>query len=70
MSKPLTIIYNDYIKAVVTASNEARLPSFIKIIVLEKVIAELRPLAETEYKRDIEAYNKQVAEQAETDNNN
>jgi hypothetical protein len=55
MSKPITVAYNDYIDQIVKASNEAGLPSFLKIIVLEKVIQELRPIADAEYQRDLAA---------------
>ena len=67
--KPISIRYNECIEKLCAVINESQLPAFAAWNILEKLTAEARKLADDEYKRDLEAYNKQVAEQAETDNN-
>ena len=67
--KPISIRYNECIEKLCAVINESQLPAFTTVNILEKITAEARKLADDEYKRDLEAYNKQVAEQAGIDNN-
>lgn len=61
----ITIARNDCINRVCDALNESGLPAFAKVDLMERILAELRPMIEAEYRRDLDAYNKSLAKEAE-----
>lgn len=65
--KPASVRYNECIEQVCAVINSYSLPAFVTLNILEKVTAEARRLAETEYQRDMETYQKQIAEQSDTE---
>ena len=67
--KPISIRYNECIEKLCAVINESQLPAFATVNILEKITAEARKLADDEYRRDLETYNKQVAEQTEATDN-
>lgn len=67
--KPISIRYNECIEKLCAVINESQLPAFATVNILEKITAEARKLADDEYKRDVEAYNKQLSEQTEATDN-
>ena len=50
--KPLTVARRDYVEDIVNITNKTDLPMFVKVEVLERVLDEMRPLADNELKRD------------------
>lgn len=50
--KPITIARRDYAQDIVNLTNNSGLPAFVMVDVLEHVLNELRPLMNTEVKRD------------------
>ena len=53
--KPLTVRRHECIRRICAAINDARLPAFAVVDILEKIISETRPLAEEELRRDMAA---------------
>lgn len=53
---PITIARNDCINRVCDALNESGLPAFAKVDLMERILAELRPMMDVEYQKDLEAY--------------
>ena len=63
--KPITVARHDYMAAVCKATNESRLPAFVVVDVLEKVLAELRPAMDAELKHDSATYEAEKAKETE-----
>lgn len=55
-NKPITVLRAEFIKDIVGTINASHLPAFIKVEVLERVLAQLRPQVDAELKRDTSAY--------------
>lgn len=53
---PITIARNDCIQRVCDALNESGLPAFAKVDLMERILAELRPMMDAEYRKDLEDY--------------
>lgn len=53
---PITIARNNCINRVCDALNESGLPAFAKVDLMERILAELRPMMDLEYQKDLEAY--------------
>lgn len=53
---PITIARNDCINRVCDALNESGLPAFAKVDLMERILAELRPMMDAEYRKDLEDY--------------
>jgi len=64
-NKPLTVARRDYVEDIVNITNKADLPMFVKVEVLERMLDEMRPLAETELKRDEASYRAALQEEKE-----
>lgn len=63
---PITIARNDCINRVCDALNESGLPAFAKVDLMERILAELRPMMDVEYQKDLEAYRRaEAADRAE-----
>lgn len=58
---PITIARNDCINRVCDALNESGLPAFAKVDLMERILAELRPMMDVEYQKDMEAYRRAEA---------
>ena len=56
MKKPLTVARNDYMTALCDLTNNSNLPAFVIVEVLESILREVRPMMETELKRDMVTY--------------
>ena len=56
MKKPLTVARNDYMTALCDLTNNSNLPAFVIVEVLESILREVRPMMETELKRDMATY--------------
>ena len=65
VQKPITVARNDYMRAVCDITNNAGLPAFMVIDVLEKFISEMNRLAEAELSRDTAAYRQAVEREAQ-----
>lgn len=65
--KPLTVARRDYVEDIVNITNKADLPMFVKVEVLERVLDQMRPLAENELKRDEASYRAALQEEKEKD---
>lgn len=52
MQKPITVARHDYMQSVVDATNNSNLPAFVIVEVLEGILREVRPMMDTELKRD------------------
>ena len=64
--KPLSVRRYNCIQDVCTALNNAELPAFVLVEVLEKVMSEMRNLMDLELQRDLAAYAEQT-EQAKAE---
>ena len=65
MQKPLTIARNDYMTALCVLTNNSNLPAFVIVEVLESVLREVRPMMETELKRDMATYRAAMQKEPE-----
>lgn len=63
--KPLTVARRDYVEDIVNITNKTDLPMFVKVEVLERVLDEMRPLADNELKRDEASYRAALQEEKE-----
>lgn len=61
--KPITVAQREYKAAIYDLTNYSGLPAFVMIDVLERVVNQLRPLVDEEYKKDSAEY--QAAIEAE-----
>ena len=52
IQKPLTVARRDFVQDLVNLVNRTELPTFIKLEVMERILDEMRPLIDTELKRD------------------
>lgn len=59
MNKPLSVARREYIQTVVDLTNNSGLPMFTIVDILDGILKDARNLAETEYQRDLAAWNKQ-----------
>lgn len=58
--KPPTLRRNECIGKICAAINSMNLPAFVAVEILEKVLSEARRLADEEYKRETDEYQKQL----------
>lgn len=56
MDRPITVERYMYMQALVSVSNNANLPAFVKADVLEMAASQMRSIAEEELKRDVAQY--------------
>lgn len=56
MLKPLTVARNDYMTEICNLTNNSNLPAFVIVEVLESILREVRPMIDTELKRDMATY--------------
>lgn len=63
--KPITVARNDYINAIVQATNKSGLPAFAVAEVLEKILHEVQAKIDTEYKADSAKYRAALQKQNE-----
>lgn len=63
VNKPITISYREYIDSVVSITNNAELPAFVKVQVLEMILDKLRPMVDSELKRDEAIYRKALMDE-------
>ena len=67
--KPASIRRKECIDKLCNTINEAGLPAFVVVDIVERLLTECRTLAEQEFRRDVEAYHEQAKhEQKEGDN--
>ena len=52
MQRPITLASEDYIQDLINITNEAPLPTFVKIDILNSFVRNLEPLARQEYERE------------------
>lgn len=64
MNKPLSLLREDYIQALVQATNECDLPPFVALEVLRSVTAEVESLAKRQYEADRKAWEESQAEES------
>lgn len=57
INKPLSVVRHEVINTICFVLNNSNLPVFVKVELLERILAELRPCVETEYQRDLETFN-------------
>ena len=60
MNKPITVARRDYMEAFIQLTNDAHLPAFVLIDILEQAVRELKTLAEKELARDEAMWQGQV----------
>lgn len=72
MKKPITLLRRDYQQKVVELTNNAGLPAFVMVEVLENILSQLRPLMDSQVQRDearwraaVQEENNQTADQNE-----
>jgi hypothetical protein len=65
--KPLTVARRDYVEGIVNLTNKTDLPMFVKVEVLERMLDEMRPLIDTELKRDEASYRAALQEEKATE---
>ena len=58
--KPPALRRKECIDKICAAINEMSLPAFVTVDILEKVLSEARRLADEEYKRETDEYQKQL----------
>ena len=61
--KPITLARNEYMQGIVNLTNNFMLPAFVKVDVLEHILAELRPLVDAELKRDEARYREALTKE-------
>lgn len=69
MTKPSTILRQEFVEKIVNLINGSDLPAFVLVDVVEELLQELRRLAAEQYKRDMQAweeYQKTEAEKSES----
>lgn len=59
MNKPLSVARREYIQTVVDLTNNSGLPMCVIVDILDGILKDARNLADTEYQRDLAAWNKQ-----------
>ena len=62
INKPLTVARQDYLAAVCDATNQANLPAFVVVEVLDRLLTQMRKAAEQELKRDAAKYRNALLE--------
>lgn len=62
--KPLSLRRADCLAGLVEAINSAQLPAFVIVDLLDGLLREAKALANSEYKRDLEAYQAQQNDQS------
>lgn len=67
MNKPITVARNDYIQAICDISNKSGLPAFVKVDVLERILIEVRSVADMELKRDEAEYRASLQKEKNKD---
>ena len=63
---PISVARNIYMQKVADITNTAHLPAFVIAEVLERTLAEVQKIAQTEYMQDLEAYRRET--KAENEN--
>lgn len=63
MQKPITLAREDYIQELIRITNEAPLPAFAKIDILNSFVKNLEPLARQEYEREKVAWEEAEAKE-------
>lgn len=69
MTKPSTILRQEFIEKEIQLINTSGLPAFVLVDIIEETLQELRRLAAEQYRKDKEAWEKSQkteAEKAET----
>ena len=61
--KPITVTRNEYIQKLCDVTNSVQLPAFVKADVVERLLGELRKMAESELERDTRKYETQKAQE-------
>ena len=56
MDKPLTIRRHELIDKLCNAINEAQMPAFITVDILERILIEMKKLSDVEYANDLKSY--------------
>lgn len=56
MDKPLTIRRYELIDKLCNAINEAQMPAFVTVDILERMLIEVRKIADIEYENDLKSY--------------
>ena len=60
MNKPYTMLHHEYRQKIIDITNASPLPAFIKADVLERLVINLRSLAEKELNRDVAKYRNEL----------
>ena len=56
MDKPLTIRRHELIDKLCNTINEAQMPAFITVDILERILIEMKKLSDVEYANDLKSY--------------
>lgn len=62
MNKPITMLRQEYLEAVVKLTNDSPLPAFIKADVMTICLQELKKLTDEELRRDTQEYKEKIAD--------
>ena len=57
MNKPITILYNDFSKGLISLIENSGLPAFVVRPIMTEVIDTIKQLEQQEFKRDVNAWN-------------
>lgn len=68
MNKPITVARQEYMEGLVKLCNEAQLPAFVKVDILQRLLTIVQKQMNEEYERDNAAYQKAKQEDGKTEN--
>ena len=57
MNKPITVLYNDFSRSLISLIENSGLPAFVVRQTMTEVIDTIKQLEQQEFKRDVNAWN-------------
>ena len=57
MNKPITVLYNDFSRSLISLIENSGLPAFVIRQTMTEVIDTIKQLEQQEFKRDVNAWN-------------
>ena len=57
MNKPITVLYNDFSRSLISLIENSGLPAFVIRQTMTEVIDSIKQLEQQEFKRDVNAWN-------------
>lgn len=62
MEKPITVKRHDFIQSIVDLINNSGLPAFMVMEILKACINEMEPMVNSQYEKDLKAYQQSLEE--------